>query len=174
MIILMIFLAAVSVLAVLLLIAVIHTLLVPRETSTYRPDESEESKARALAYAKKLSAMVRYETVSHPNEHDVPKIEGFHEVLKGLFPLVFEKLEVTDIEGNLLLYWKGKKHGRPLVLMSHQDVVPAGGKWEHEPFSGDIADGKVWGRGASDTKCSVMGFFQAVEELLEKGYEPEQ
>lgn len=111
MIILMIFLAAVSVLAVLLLIAVIHTLLVPRETSTYRPDESEGSKARALAYAKKLSAMVRYETVSHPNEHDVPKIEGFHEVLKGLFPLVFEKLEVTDIEGNLLLYWKGRSTG---------------------------------------------------------------
>ena len=56
--------------------------------------------------------------------------------------------------------------------MSHQDVVPAEGTWEHAPFSGDIADGKVWGRGASDTKCSVMAFFQAVEELLAAGYEP--
>jgi carboxypeptidase PM20D1 len=58
--------------------------------------------------------------------------------------------------------------------MSHQDVVPAEGVWEHEPFSGDIADGKVWGRGSADTKCSVMAFFQAVEELLKEGYVPEQ
>ena len=39
-------------------------------------------------------------------------------------------------------------------------------------FSGDIAEGKVWGRGASDTKCSVMAFFQAVEELLAEGFVP--
>ena len=56
--------------------------------------------------------------------------------------------------------------------MSHQDVVPAEGTWSHAPFSGDIADAKVWGRGASDTKASLMAFFQAVEELLAAGYEP--
>ena len=67
---------------------------------------------------------------------------------------------------------KGKAHDRPIVLMSHQDVVPAEGTWSHAPFSGDIADGKVWGRGASDTKASLMAFFQAVEELLAAGYEP--
>ena len=58
--------------------------------------------------------------------------------------------------------------------MSHQDVVPAEGEWLHPPFSGDIADGKVWGRGTSDTKCSVMAFFQAAEELLAQGYVPPQ
>ena len=61
---------------------------------------------------------------------------------------------------------------KPLVLMSHQDVVPVEGDWLHGPFSGDIAEGKVWGRGASDTKCSVMAFFQAAEELLQAGYTP--
>ena len=44
--------------------------------------------------------------------------------------------------------------------MSHQDVVPAEGKWEHEPFSGDIENGKSFGRGTADTKCSVMAFFR--------------
>ena len=58
--------------------------------------------------------------------------------------------------------------------MSHQDVVPAEGEWLHGPFSGDIADGKVWGRGTSDTKCSVMAFFEAAERLLAKGYVPPQ
>ena len=94
-------------------------------------------------------------------------------MLEELFPLVHEKLERTVIDGNLLYYWKGKSSEKPILLMSHQDVVPAEGEWLHEPFSGDIADGKVWGRGASDTKCSVMAFFEAVEELLREGYTPE-
>ena len=83
------------------------------------------------------------------------------------------QLEKTEIDGNLLFFWKGKSSEKPLVLMSHQDVVPAEGEWTRPPFSGDIAEGKVWGRGASDTKCSVMAFFQAVEELLEEGFVPE-
>ena len=156
---------------ILLLAAVIRTLLIPDKQSTYRPDPDPE---RAMRYAEKLSAMVRCETVSAPGEDQREKFLAFHRVLEELFPLVHEKLEKTEIDGSLLYYWKGEQADRPLVLMSHQDVVPAEGVWEHAPFSGDIADGKVWGRGASDTKCSVMAFFQAVEELLAEGYTPPQ
>ncbi len=155
----------------LLLAAVVHTLCVPNKQSTYRPDPDPE---RAEAYARKLSEMVRCETVSVPGEDQREKFLAFHRVLAELFPLVHQELEKTEIDGNLLYYWKGEKKDRPLVLMSHQDVVPAEGTWEHGPFSGDIADGKVWGRGASDTKCSVMAFFQAAEELLSEGYVPPQ
>lgn len=155
----------------LLVIAVVRTLLSPRKVSTYVPAPDP---ARAEAYAQKLSRMVQYETVSDPDDPQVEKFRGFHKVLAELFPLVHEKLEKTEIDGNLLFYWKGEKSDRPIVLMSHQDVVPAEGTWLHAPFSGDIADGKVWGRGASDTKCSVMGFFQAAEELLAEGYTPPQ
>ena len=96
----------------LLLIAVLHTLLMPGKKSTYvaQPDPEREKR-----YAEKLSKMIRYETVSYPREHDVPKFEGFHDVLKELFPRVFQELEVTDIDGNLLIYWKGKKQEKPLV-----------------------------------------------------------
>lgn len=155
----------------LLLAAVIRTLLTPARKSTYVPDPDPE---RAMKYAQKLSAMVRCETVSVPGEDQRAKFLAFHKVLAELFPLVHEKLEKTEIDGSLLYFWKGEKADKPLVLMSHQDVVPAEGVWEHEPFSGDIADGKVWGRGASDTKCSVMAFFQAAEELLAAGYTPPQ
>ena len=155
----------------LLLTAVVRTLLIPGKQSTYRPDPDPE---RAERYAEKLSAMVRCETVSAPGEDQRAKFLAFHKVLEELFPLVHEKLEKTEIDGSLLYRWKGEQADRPLVLMSHQDVVPAEGVWEHAPFSGDIADGKVWGRGASDTKCSVMAFFQAVEELLAEGYTPPQ
>ena len=158
-------------LLVCVLIAVVRTLLSPQKKSGYVPAPDPE---RAERYAKTLSRMVAYETVSNPADPQLEKFRGFHRLLEELFPLVHERLEKTEIEGNLLFYWKGESSEKPIVLMSHQDVVPAEGEWLHEPFSGDIADGKVWGRGASDTKCSVFAFFQAVEELLAEGYVPPQ
>ena len=154
----------------LLLCAVIRTLKIPSKSSAYTPAPDP---LRAQRYAQTLSRMVRYDTVSVPDTDQREKFLGFHKLLETLFPLVHANLEKTEIDGNLLFYWKGKSSEKPLVLMSHQDVVPAEGEWLHAPFSGDIADGKVWGRGASDTKCSVMAFFQAVEELLKDGYVPE-
>ena len=170
MIVLYILLGLLALLLCLLLAAVVRTLMTPRKTSDYIPRPDPE---RAKRYAETLAEMVRCETVSYPDTNQREKFLGFHKVLEELFPLVHQRLEKTEIDGNLLFYWKGRHHNKPLVLMSHQDVVPAEGTWEHAPFSGDIADGKVWGRGASDTKCSVMAFFQAVEELLAAGYEPE-
>ena len=159
-----------ALLVLLLLVAVVRTLLMPNKRSDYAAPEAD---ARAMLLAQKLSKMIQYDTTSHANVHEEEKFLGFHKVLEELFPLVHEKLERTVIDGNLLYYWKGKSSEKPILLMSHQDVVPAEGEWLHEPFSGDIADGKVWGRGASDTKCSVMAFFEAVEELLREGYTPE-
>ena len=159
-----------ALLVLLLLIAVVRTLLMPNKRSDYAAPEAD---ARAMLLAQKLSKMIQYDTTSHANVHEEEKFLGFHKVLEELFPLVHEKLERTVIDGNLLYYWKGKNSEKPILLMSHQDVVPAEGEWLHEPFSGDIADGKVWGRGASDTKCSVMAFFEAVEELLREGYTPD-
>ena len=171
MIILWILCGIIALILVLLLAAVIRTLLIPGRQSAYRPDPDPE---RAEAYARKLSEMVKCETVSVPGEDQREKFLAFHRVLEELFPLVHRELEKTEIDGSLLFCWRGEKSDRPLVLMSHQDVVPAEGTWLHGPFSGDIEDGKVWGRGASDTKCSVMAFFQAAEELLASGYTPPQ
>ena len=159
-----------ALLVLLLLVALVRTLLMPNKRSDYAAPEADD---KAMLLAQKLSKMIQYDTTSHANVHEEEKFLGFHKVLEELFPLVHEKLERTVIDGNLLYYWKGKSSEKPILLMSHQDVVPAEGEWLHEPFSGDIADGKVWGRGASDTKCSVMAFFEAVEELLREGYTPE-
>lgn len=164
-----ILLALLGVLAALLLIAVIRTLLTPAKSAAYQANENEDE---ALRLAQKLAQMIRYDTTSHPHTDEAEKFRGFHRVLESLFPLVHQKLEKTEIDGNLLFYWKGECREKPILLMSHQDVVPAEGSWTHAPFSGDIADGKVYGRGASDTKCSVMAFFEAVEELLAEGYTP--
>ena len=152
-------------------VALAKTLMNPRRYSTYEPSEEPE---RALQYAEKLSKMVQYETVSVRGEVQREKFLGFHKVLEELFPLVHANLEKTELDGSLMFRWEGKNHDKPVVLMGHQDVVAAEGKWIHEPFSGDIEDGKIWGRGTADTKCSVMAFLQAAEELLAEGYEPDQ
>jgi len=163
-------LALLALILLLLAVAVIRTLLMPQKVAAYEPQPDP----RAQGYAQKLADMIRCETVSSPDDPQVEKFLAFHKVLENLFPLVHERLEKTEIDGNLLFYWKGERHDKPIVLMSHQDVVPAEGEWLHEPFSGDIADGKVWGRGTADTKASVMAFFQACEELLAAGYTPKQ
>lgn len=148
--------------------AVLHAALTPRKKSRYVPQPDD----RAQGYARKLSAMVQCDTTSHADVEETEKFLAFHRELERLFPLVHRDLEKTVIDGNLLFHWKGRTDAAPIVLMSHQDVVPAEGEWLHPPFSGDIADGKVWGRGAFDTKASLMAFFQGVEELLAEGYVP--
>lgn len=150
--------------------ALARTVLTKRQTSDYKMPASEE--ARAFSYAEILSRMVKVNTVSTAGEKIPKGIPEFHSLLRELFPRVHEKLELIEIDGNLLYHWKGRSSEAPIVLMSHQDVVPADGEWAHQPFSGEIADGKVWGRGASDTKCSLMAFLQATEELLKEDYVP--
>ena len=171
MIILWVILGLAGAIIILLAAAVVRTLCAPRKKSTYvpKPDQAE-----ALALAQKLAEMVRVETVSIPETDQREQFLVFHRKLEELFPLVHRELEKTEIDGNLLFHWKGRDSSRPLVLMSHQDVVPAEGEWSHAPFSGDVADGKVWGRGASDTKCSLMAFFEAAEQLLAEGFVPPQ
>ena len=164
-------LALVGVLLLLVLFTAVKTLFSPRKRSAYVPAEDPE---RERLYGEKLSEMLRYETVSVIGDDQREKFLGFHKVLERLFPLVHQHLEKTELDGNLLFKWNGARHDKPIALMGHQDVVAAEGRWLHDPFGGDIADGKVWGRGAADTKCSVMAFFQAVEELLQAGFTPEQ
>lgn len=153
----------------LILIAVVRTLLQGHKQSAYVPSADKEKEDLC---ARKLSAMVRCETVSTRNVAEPEKFRKFHQVMRELYPTVFDACEVMDLDGNLLLRWKGTSSEDPIMLMSHMDVVPAGTGWSHDPFGGEISEGKVWGRGTADTKASVMAFFQAVEDLLAEGYVP--
>ena len=159
-----------AVILVLFMAAVIRTLLIkPKKTYFKLSNDSE----RVDEYALKLSKMVQYETVSVRGVDQAEKFRGFHKVLEELFPTVFSTCEKIDIDGNLMMKWKGTDDTlAPIILISHQDVVPAEGEWTYPPYSGTIADGKVWGRGAGDIKEGVMSFYQAVEELIKDGYRP--
>ena len=125
-------------------------------------------------YGARLAEMVRCETISSRDNPNTEKFRQFHATLEELFPHVHARCEKMDFDGSLLYKWAGRHKADPIVLMSHQDVVEAGGKWEHAPFSGDVDEtGRVWGRGTVDTKASLFCIFTALEELIASGYEPE-
>ncbi len=58
--------------------------------------------------------------------------------------------------------------GRSLMFDGHLDTVPAGNidRWSIEPFSGEIVDGKLYGRGAADMKSSIAAWISATEAIL--------
>lgn len=147
-------------------------MLKPTEAKTAKVvlDESE----RSAVYGKQLAQMIRKETISSRFEEDRTKFYEFHTLLEELFLNVHKTCEKHVFNGSLLYKWSGKSSKNPILFMSHQDVVEAGGTWEHGPFSGDIDEtGRVWGRGTVDTKGSLFCIFTAIEELIKEGYRPE-
>ncbi len=61
--------------------------------------------------------------------------------------------------------------GRPyLVFAGHTDVVPVGDRaaWRYDPFSAELADNMIWGRGASDMKGAIAAFTAAALDFIEK------
>lgn len=156
----------------LLLIAVIHTLTIGRSTRSAAKPAITFTEAERDKYVSDLSRMIQCETISLRGATDLSKFDDFHAVLAQLFPLIHEKLEKTEIDGSLLYRWPGQSHDHAVLLMSHQDVVEATGEWKYPPFSGQIAEGRIWGRGTMDTKGSLCAILEAVEELLREGFAP--
>ena len=72
---------------------------------------------------------------------------------------------MTDRLGNVIGHIKGRNPGSRLLFDGHIDTVPAGNPsgWTHDPFGGDIADGRLYGRGASDMKGAVAAFTTGAE-----------
>lgn len=132
--------------------------------------------------AKKMSEAIKIATVSYMDRDkiDYSAFRAFQEMLIDKFPLVHKETERTVISDYSLVYrYRGKDaKKKPVLFMSHIDVVPiADGTerdWTYPPFSGAIEEGYVWGRGAIDTKVTLVSALEAAELLIEKGYEPDR
>jgi len=100
--------------------------------------------------------------------------------IKKTYPSLFSKLEVQPIEGySLFLKWQGSNDSlKPILLTAHYDVVPVisgtESLWRHPPFSGKVAEGYVWGRGALDDKGAVISMLEAASMLDKQGFKPER
>lgn len=129
-----------------------------------------------------FSRAISIPTISHDNpaDWDPEAFYDFRDFLKETYPLSDSLLEVTYINEFSIIYkWEGSDPSlNPVILMGHIDVVPVAAedidKWSAGPFSGEIKDGKIWGRGAIDDKISVIGNLEAVEMLLHENFSPQR
>lgn len=128
--------------------------------------------------AQSLAQAIAIPTISRSTGGTPAAFEQLHAHLRQRFARVHERLERVPVGAHAVLYhWRGRDPSAPaLVLTAHLDVVPVEpgteADWTHAPFSGAIADGFVWGRGALDDKLSVVTLLAAIESLLAAGHEP--
>jgi carboxypeptidase PM20D1 len=131
------------------------------------------------AALQRFAGAVKLHTISTaegpPSEQD---LNVFHDYLAQQFPLVHQHLQREVLAGGALLFtWQGRSADkRPIILMAHQDTVPiepgTESKWNRDPFSGEIGDGMVWGRGSLDDKASLVSILEAAEILLSQNFSP--
>jgi carboxypeptidase PM20D1 len=138
------------------------------------PDAVPVDGDRAVA---SLAQMIRCKTVSN-QEHekeDEAEFQRFRDYLVSRYPGIHSTCELRHIGRNGLLYrWAGKSSDAPSVFMAHYDVVPADpATWTKPPFGGLVEDGILWGRGALDTKGTLVGVVEAAEQLIGQGFVPE-
>ncbi|MRG85233.1 M20/M25/M40 family metallo-hydrolase [Salinibacillus xinjiangensis] len=123
-----------------------------------------------------------YQTISYQDrkKFNFDEFDRFLAFLEESFPIVYSQQEFETVNDYALVYkWTGTDSNlKPIGLTSHYDVVPVlertESDWEHGPFSGTVSDGVIWGRGTLDDKIGVMGILEAVQHLVQQGFEPKR
>ncbi len=124
----------------------------------------------------RLQGALRFKTVSHtdPALTDQRPFEALHAFLRESYPRLSARATWETIGHSLLITLPGADAAlRPALLMAHQDVVPVipgtEAVWRHGPFSGDLEDGYIWGRGAMDIKQMLIAIMESAEYWLDRG-----
>jgi carboxypeptidase PM20D1 len=168
------------VVALLLFVAVLLTVRAVRLPSRQvSVPPAPERAVDADAAARRLAEAIRFQTIStssDPADLRSEAFESFEVWLADSYPRLHGALSLERVSQHSLVFtWEGSDPSlAPLVLLAHQDVVPAENEelWTQPPFAGAIVDGVVWGRGAIDDKGSLIALCEAVELLLAERFAP--
>ena len=160
--------------------------LVSRQIDIQAIEQSDINQTDALSH---LSDAVKIPTVSHTNraKNDGPAFLEFQKLLESSYPAVTARLkrytgeDFDDAQNLSLLYqWSADKSGDmpAILLMAHYDVVAIDQtslqEWQHQPFSGALENGYLWGRGTLDDKGAVIALMEACERLVKSGFQPQR
>jgi acetylornithine deacetylase/succinyl-diaminopimelate desuccinylase-like protein len=118
-----------------------------------------------------LQRLIRFDTVNPPGNEVIAQ-EYLRELLEGA-GFECELLEAVEGRPNQVARLPGRSDGPTLVLLGHVDTVLANpAEWQVDPWSGELRDDCVWGRGAVDMKSQVAAEVAAAIELAEGGWRP--
>jgi acetylornithine deacetylase/succinyl-diaminopimelate desuccinylase-like protein len=118
-----------------------------------------------------LQQLVRFNTVNPPG-NERPAIEYLAAYAREA-GFETEMLAADEQRPNLVATLRGNGDGPTLLYLGHVDTVLANpAEWQHDPWSGDVADGYLWGRGALDMKSQVAAEAVAGAAVARTGWRP--
>lgn len=146
-------------------------------------DKIEENKAEMIAT---LQELIGIRSVVEPAKGDMPFGEGVQKAFEYMLEKGrkegFEADNIDNYGGHIDFpgYLKDEKGNITAVntetmgIVCHLDTVPEGDGWTHPPFAGEVADGKLYGRGAIDNKGPAVSAFFAMKAIKDLGLVPEK
>ncbi len=164
--------------ALLLLAAVLSVNVLRLPAASPPPARVILPEIAAAPAAQRLAGALRIPTISFedPKRINYASFDALAAYLARQFPRAHRTLTREQINRYSLLYtWPGSDpKAKPILLLAHLDVVPieSEARWQQPPFGGVVKDGVIWGRGALDDKASVVGWLEAAEILLTRGFKP--
>jgi acetylornithine deacetylase/succinyl-diaminopimelate desuccinylase-like protein len=119
-----------------------------------------------------LQQLVRVPTDTPPG-HNAPHAERTAELLRGwgwaveAHPVPAAEVQAAGLQSitNLIVRRRYGDGGPTIALNSHGDVVPPGEGWTHDPYGGEVVDGKMYGRATAVSKSDFATFTHAVRAL---------
>ena len=118
-----------------------------------------------------LQRLIRFDTVNPPGDE-----RAAIEYLRAILTDVGFQCELLGAEPgrpNLVARLKGRGEGPTLCYLGHVDTVLAdASEWTHDPWSGDVVEGCMWGRGSLDMKSQVAAEVAAAAGLAREGWRP--
>ncbi|XP_078579182.1 N-fatty-acyl-amino acid synthase/hydrolase PM20D1.1-like [Branchiostoma floridae x Branchiostoma japonicum] len=147
----------------------------PPECKTTDPDFIPADEERLARF----TSAIQFQTVSYKRGVGTPQeLLKFIRFILESFPTIHSSpLMRRAVVGNYSLLYRVEGSDASLeayMLASHLDVVPITeeANWEASPFSGQVKDGCIYGRGTIDDKHNVMGSLEALEFILSRGHQP--
>lgn len=135
-------------------------------------------------------------------DFDYTSFDQFKKYLKETYPLIYQHTEYQEVNGyGLVFKLKGSNSGlQPILFLSHMDVVPPGDAdvknkeenifrpqdkpaaspkevaedWDYAPFSGAVANGRIYGRGALDMKGMLFSLMESLTTLIKEKHIPQR
>ncbi len=101
----------------------------------------------------------------------IPSLSGEEAAVAELIEGTLQSMDFDEVTvdgcGSVVGIRNGEKPGKRILFDAHMDVVPVNNpeSWSHDPFGGELSEGKIWGRGATDIKGGLAGMVVALGRL---------